>query len=271
MQILALILVFFWNRIFIVIHSGEAGVLWNRFAGTQVGRVYGEGLHIVSPLDRMSVYEIRRQVAFHPLDVLSVDGLTLHLDLAIRYRPEPDLLGMLQERIGPDYLVRVVIPQTESALRKALGNGTAVQIYTDEDGLLSRAITHAREEAGSNFVELEDIMVRRIRLPETVRAAIEDKLTQQQLLKSYRFRLRTAEQEAQRQRIEAEGIRDYQRIVGETLSDRLLTYQGIEATRQIAGSPNEKTVVIGAGEVGVPLVVGADAARALGQTGVPGH
>jgi prohibitin 1 len=269
-QILSLILVFFWNRIFIVIHSGEAGVLWNRFAGTQVGRVYGEGLHIVSPLDRMTVYEVRTQVALQPLDVLSIDGLTLHLDLAIRYRPEVDLLGMLQARIGPDYLVRVVIPQTESVLRKTLGKATALQIYADENGLLTRALSRAREEAGGNFVELEDIMVRRIRLPETVRTAIEDKIAQQQLLQSYRFRLRTAEQEAERQRIEAGGVRDYQRIVGETLTDRLLTYQGIAATRQIAESQNPKTVVVGAGETSVPIIVGAEGMRALGRSAVPG-
>ena len=269
--ILALILVVFWRRIFIVIHSGEAGVLWSRFAGTQIGRVYGEGLHIVSPLDRMSVYEVRKQVAIHELDVLSIDGLSLHLDLAIRYRPEVDLLGMLQERIGPDYLVRVVIPQTESALRKALGNATALQIYTDDHGLLTRALTRARQEAGSNFVDLEDIVVRRIRLPETVRTAIEQKLTQQQLLESYRYRLRTAEQEAERQRIEAGGIRDYHQIIGETLTDRLLTYQGIVATRGIAASQNPKTVVVGAGEAAVPLLLGTEGARAFAAPAASGH
>lgn len=270
-QILALILVFFWDRIFIVIHSGEAGVLWSRFAGTQIGRVYGEGLQIVSPLDRMYVYEVRKQVALHALDVLSIDGLSLHLDLAIRYRPEVDLLGMLHERIGPDYLVRVVIPQTESALRKALGNATALQIYTDDHGVLTRARTRARDEAGSNFVELEDVVVRRIRLPETVRTAIEQKLTQQQLLQSYRFRLGTAEQEAERRRIEAGGIRDYQQIVGETLTDRLLTYQGIAATREIAASQNPKTVVVGTAEAGVPLLLGTEGARALAQPAASGH
>jgi regulator of protease activity HflC (stomatin/prohibitin superfamily) len=263
-QLLALILVFFWDRIFIVIHSGEAGVLWNRFAGTQVDWVYGEGLHIISPLDRMSVYEVRKQVAVHQLDVLSVDGLRLHLDLAIRYRPAYDLLGMLQERIGPDYLIRVVIPQTESVLRKELGTASAEQIYTDDNGLLTRAMVQAMREAGRNFVELEDILIRRIQLPETVRTAIEQKLTQQQLLKSYRFRLQSAEQEAERLRIEAGGIHDYQRIVDETLTEQLLTHQGIMATRDIARSENAKTVVIGAGEVGVPIIIGGvDSTRAL--------
>jgi prohibitin 1 len=269
-QLLALVVVLFWNRIFIVIHAGEAGVLWNRFAGTQIGQVYGEGLHIISPLDRMYVYEVRKQVVLHQLDVLSVEGLRLQLDLAIRYRPVRDLLGMLQERIGPDYLARVAIPQTESVLRKELGNATAMQIYTDENGLLTRALVKATAEAGRSFVELEDIIIRRIQLPETVRTAIEQKLVQQQVLNSYRFRIQTAEQEAERQRIEAGGTRDYQKIVGETLTDRLLAHQGIMATREIAGSSNPKTVVIGLGNVSLPIILGGEAAtRALTQPSGP--
>ncbi len=269
-QLVALIVVLLWHRIFVVIHSGEAGVLWNRFAGTQIGRVYGEGLHLISPLDRRSVYEVRKQLAIHQLDVLSVEGLRLELDLAIRYRPARDLLGMLQERIGPDYLTRVVIPQTESVLRKELGNATAMQIYTDENGLLTRAMVKATEEVGRNFVELEDIIIRRIQLPETVRTAIEQKLVQQQVLNSYRFRIQTAEQEAERRRIEAAGIRDYQQIVGETLTDRLPTHQGITATREIAGSNNAKTVVIGVGEVSLPIILGGEALpRALTQPSAP--
>jgi prohibitin 1 len=150
-----------------------------------------------------------------------------------------------------------------SVLGNGLGRATAIQIYTDQNGLLTRTLVNAREEAGRNFVEIEDIVVRRIRLPETIRTAIEQKLTQRQLLQSYRFGIRTAEQEAERQRIDAAGIRDYRQIVGETLTERLLTHQGILATREIAGSQSSKTLVIGAGTASVPIVVGAETAKAL--------
>jgi regulator of protease activity HflC (stomatin/prohibitin superfamily) len=260
LQILLLVVVFFWDRIFIVIQAGEAGVLWSRFAGTQIDRVRGEGLNIISPLDRMTIYEVRKQVVEHSLAVLSVEGMHLQLDLAIRYRPERDLLGMLQERIGPDYLTRVVVPQTESVLRKQLGNATAEQIYTNDNGLLTRAMLQAMDEIGRNFVEVEDIIIRRIRLPETVRRAIEDKLVQQQVLESYVFRRDIAVQEAERRRIEASGIRDYQAIVDETLTDRLLAHQGIRATQEIAASQNPKTVVIGASQdLSVPIFLDRDA------------
>jgi regulator of protease activity HflC (stomatin/prohibitin superfamily) len=254
-QLLLLVVILFWDRIFIVIHSGEAGVLWNRFAGTQIGQVYTEGLHIISPLDKMAIYEVRKQVARQQLAVLSTEGLRLDLHLAIRYRPEYALLGVLHERIGPDYLTRVVVPQVESVLRKQLGVATAEQIYTNEDGLLTRAMLTAMEEAGRNFVDVEDIIIRRIELPDKVRDAIEQKLVQKQLLASYVFRRATATKEADRRRIEAAGIRDYQALVDETLSDNLLKHQGIMATDAVAASANPKTVVIGAGDDGVPIIL----------------
>ncbi len=259
LQLLLLVVVLFWDRIFIVIHPGEAGVHWSRFTGTQIDRVRDEGLNIISPLDEMTIYEVRKQLVAHSLTVLSVEGMRLQLDLAIRYRPERDLLGKLHQRVGPDYLTRVVIPQTESVLRKQLGNATAEQIYTNQNGLLTRAMLQAMNEIGRNFVEVEDIIIRRIQLPEAVRTAIEDKLVQQQVLLSYVFRRGIAVNEAERRRIEAGGIRDYQAIVDETLSERLLAHRGIRATQELAESDNPKTVVIGAGQdIALPIFLGAE-------------
>jgi len=270
LQILLFVLVLFWDRIFHVIQPGEAGVLWNRFSGTQIDRVRDDGLNIISPLDRLTIYEVRKQVVEHSLDVLSVEGMRLELKLAIRYRPERDLLGKLHQRVGPDYLTRVVIPQTESVLRKQLGNATAEQIYTNEGGLLTRAMLQAMDEIGRNFVEVEDIIIRRIQLPETVRRAIENKLVQQQLLLSYVFRRGIAVQEAERVRIEATGIRDYQGLVDETLTERLLAHKGITATRELATSENPKTVVIGAGQdISVPIFLGAEPAASPTSPSTP--
>jgi prohibitin 1 len=257
--ILVLVVILFWQRIFILIEPGEAGVLWSRFSGTQIDRVRGEGLNVISPLDRMTIYEVRKQVVEHSLAVLSLEGMRLQLDLAIRYRPERDLLGKLHQRIGPNYLTRVVIPQTESVLRKQLGNALAEHIYTNKGGLLTRAMLEAMAEIGRNFVEVEDIIIRRIRLPERVRVAIEEKVVQEQILLSYVFRREIAVLEADRRRIEAAGIRDYQGIVDETLSEKLLVQQGIRDTNELAESQNSKTVVIGAGQgIAVPIFLGGE-------------
>lgn len=255
MLVSTLLVVVFWYRIIILISPGHAGVLFRLFSGTQIDYVYPEGLHIINPLNTMYIYELRKQVALHEFDVLTAKGMTVHLSLAIRFQPELELLGMLHQRIGEDYLNRVIIPQTESVLRKELGNYTAEDIYTNKEGLLTKAILSALDEVGRNFVQVEDIIIRGLSLPPKIKDAIEDKLSQEQFLKSYEFRVQTAAKEAERLRIEAGGIRDYHDIIDKSLTEKILTHQGIDATRELAKSNNAKIVVIGAGTNGLPLIL----------------
>jgi regulator of protease activity HflC (stomatin/prohibitin superfamily) len=164
---------------------------------------------------------------------------------------------MLHQLIGPDYLKRVIIPQTESVMRKQLGKYTAEEIYTNKEGLLTNAILLALDEVGRNFVKVEDIIIRSIQLPEKIKVAIEDKLTQEELLKSYEFRTRTAKEEAERLRIEGEGLHQYHAIIDKSLNERVLQHQGILATRELAKSDNAKVIVIGGGKNGLPLILNA--------------
>jgi regulator of protease activity HflC (stomatin/prohibitin superfamily) len=257
--IIALITVFLWHRIVITVHVGEAGVLFRRFSGTEIDKIYPEGLHIISPLDIMTIYETRKQIALHEFDVLSVKGLLIHLAIAIRYRPDYDLLGLLHQRIGPDYLQRVILPQIESVMRKQLGTYNANQIYTNEDGLLTNVILLALDEVGRNYVDVEDVIIRSLTLPKDIVRAIEDKLTQQEYLRSYEFRLKTASKEAERKVMEARGINKYQSIIGESLTQEMLAFEGIKATKELAKSQNAKIVVIGSGKNGLPLILGDQA------------
>lgn len=247
MLLCAIVAAIFWKRVFIVVRAGEAGVYWNRFTGTRIDLVFDEGLHILNPLNRLYVYEVRKQLAYHELDVLSSEGLRIRLYLAIRFNPEYALLGMLHERIGPDYLTRVVVPQTESVLRKQLGVATAEQIYTNKDDLLTRAVLRTMEEVGRNFVEIEDVIIRRIKLPQAVKDAIEDKISQQELMRSYEFRNQTAELEAQRRRIEGIGLRDAQAIIAASLTDPLLIHESHVATMAIAEAETRTTLIMGGG------------------------
>ncbi|CAA6828334.1 MAG: SPFH domain, Band 7 family protein [uncultured Thiotrichaceae bacterium] len=258
--ITALITTFFWQRIVITVESGQAAILFKRFSGTEIDRVYEEGLHIFSPLDDVYIYEVRKQVALHDFDVISNKGLTVHLSMAIRYRPEYDLLGILHQSIGPDYLQRVILPQIESVMRKQLGSYTAEQIYTNEAGLLTKAILTALDEVGRNYVEVEDIIIRSIILPKQMVTAIENKLKQQEHMKSYEFRMQTAEKEAERLEIEAKGIQTYHSIISESLSEPTLRLKGIEATNALAKSNNAKVVIIGSGKDGLPIILNTDTA-----------
>lgn len=256
--ITVLIFVFFWNRIVITIQSGEAAILFKRFSGTEIDKVYEEGLHIFSPLDTVYIYEMRKQIALHDFDVISNKGLTIHLSLAIRYYPEYELLGILHQRVGPNYLERVILPQIESVMRKQLGSYTAEQIYTNEAGLLTNAILVALDEVGRNYVEVEDIIIRSIELPPQIVAAIEEKLQQEEFMKSYEFRKQTAEKEAERLKIEAGGIQEYNKIINDSLTDSILLHKGIDATKELATSANAKVVIIGSGKNGLPIILNTD-------------
>lgn len=269
--VLSLVFTFFWQSIVITIESGQAGVLFRRFSGTEIDKIYEEGLHLFSPLDKLYIYEVRNQIALHDFDVISNKGLSVHLSLAIRYRPEYDLLGILHQRIGPDYLQRVIVPQIESVMRKQLGNYTAEQIYTNEAGLLTNAILTALDEVGRNYVEVEDIIIRSITLPEQIVTAIEDKLKQEEFMKSYEFRMQTAQKEAERLKIEATGIQAYHETIGKSLSEATLQLKGIEATQELAKSTNAKVVIIGSGKDGLPIILNTDSDPASSTEKTPGE
>lgn len=244
----------------ITVESGHAAVLFRRFSGTEIDKIYEEGLHIFNPLDQVYIYEIRNQIALHSFDVISIKGLTIHLSLAIRYRPEISLLGILHQKIGPDYLQRVIVPQIESVMRKELGSYTAEQIYTNEAGLLTNTILTALDEVGRNYVKVEDIIIRSIKLPDEIVKAIESKLKQEELMKSYEFRMQTAEKEAKRLKIEAGGISNYHKIINTSLTPSTLQLKGIEATKELAESNNAKVVIIGSGKDGLPIILNTDTA-----------
>jgi regulator of protease activity HflC (stomatin/prohibitin superfamily) len=256
--ILITLLVILWNRVIIIINPGYNGVLFHIFSGTEVDYVYTEGLNIINPLNTMYIYETRKQVALHEFNILSNKGLTITLSLAIRYQPEVEVLGLLHQRIGPDYLNRVIIPQIESVMRKQLGNYDAEDIYTNKEGLLTNAILLALDEVGRNYVKVEDIIIRSISMPDKIKAAIEDKLSQEELAKSYDYRLQVAQKEAERLGIEAKGIHEYHATIDQSMSQENLKYEGIQATKELAKSQNAKIIVVGSGKDGLPLILNTE-------------
>jgi len=254
-----LIILVLWQRTVIRVGAGEGGVLYRVFlGGTVTERVYTEGLHLIWPFNEMTIYDTRVQIVHHEFDVLTNRGLPVHLALAVRFRPIFELLGVLHQNVGPDYADKIILPQIESVLRKGLGNHTPEEIYTNKDYLLNRLIAQAIEEIGQKFVVVDDIIIRSVTLPTDVKAAIEDKLVEEQKFLTYTFRLKTEEQEAQRKRIESGGIRDYAKTLSEGMNENVLKWKGIEATKELAASENAKIVVIGSGKDGLPLILNTE-------------
>jgi len=254
--LLLFFIVYFWPRIFITVHAGQSGVLYKRFfGGTVVDRVYGEGFHIIFPWNIMTVYDVRYQVAPHQMEVLTNKGLKVGVTMSIRYRPETEILGVLHQVVGPDYLKKIVIPEVEAVLRTVLGRYDAEEIYTTQKGVIQQVVNEALEQVSQRFVKIDDVVITAVELPPKIRAAIEAKLEEQQLAEAYVFKLEREKSEAERKRIEASGIRDYNRMIEASLSEKVLKWKGVEATRELAQSPNAKIVVIGGGKDGLPVIL----------------
>jgi regulator of protease activity HflC (stomatin/prohibitin superfamily) len=257
--VLAFLFVYFFNRMVISIHPGELGVLWRRLGGgTVVHTVYREGLHIILPINRMYIYSVRKQRVADSIDVLTVDGLPVHVEYSARYSPNRDLLPLLHQRVGPDYVNVVVRPEVRSVIRTVFGQFKPEEIYTTQKAIQERVSLLSKIRMEARFVSLDDVPIERIALPKTISEAIEAKLAQQQLDAEYVYRLAVANKEAERKLIEARGVKGYNDLVARSLTPELLQWHGIVATEALAKSPNAKVVVVGSGKGGLPLILGKD-------------
>lgn len=252
-----LVLVILAHRILVVIKPGEAGVLYRMLSsGSVTDHIYAEGLHVLMPLNSMTIYDTRVQLVLHDFDVLTSSGLPVKLKIAVRFQPIYELLGVLHQQVGPNYVNKIILPQIESVLRRNLGQRTPEDIYTNKDGVLSKIITLALEEVGRKYILVDEIIIRSVELPESVTKSIETKLVNQQQALAYKYRLEAEGFEAERKVKEAMGIRDYQQIIASTMTDKTLQAQSIQAMLELSKSPNAKTVVLGNTKGGTPIILG---------------
>jgi regulator of protease activity HflC (stomatin/prohibitin superfamily) len=252
-----LFVVAFFPRIVISIRPGELGVVWRLLGGgTQIDTVYREGIHFVLPFNRMYIYNVRKQQFTDQINVLTVDGLTLTVRYSVRYFLEKDTLPMLHRHVGPDYVNVVVRPEVRSVMRSIFGQFKPEEIYTTQKAIEERISIISKVHLEARFVALDDVPIESITLPRRISDAIETKLAQQQVDQEYAYRISIANKEAERKRIEAAGIGAYNDRVRRSLSPELLSWHGIQATKELAASPNAKVVVVGAGKSGLPIIMG---------------
>ena len=243
----------------VTIGSGEAGVLYKTFGDGVVTDKppLGEGFHLVAPWNRVYVYEVRRQEIFEKMKVLSSNGLDIQLDASAWYQPNYNDLGKLHQEIGENYLQRIILPTIRSAARSVVGRYTPEQLYSSKrDAIQQEIFEETKKIVDEQYIVLDEILVRDVTLPPTIKEAIERKLKQEQESLEYEFRLVTAQKEAERQRIEAQGKADANRILSASLTDKILQDKGIEATLKLSESPNSKVVVVGSSGDGLPLILG---------------
>jgi regulator of protease activity HflC (stomatin/prohibitin superfamily) len=256
MFILALLsLLFLAPSMLVSVDSGHAGVLYHLFwKGTETDVVYGEGLHVILPWDSMTIYDVRLQHVEPKFSIIASNGLSIGVSVSVRFRPKIELLGVIHKTVGPDYVPKIIVPEVQALVRDVFGHYSPDELYTTKRSVVQQILQSALDEVGEKYIELDDLLLKEIILPATIKGAIEAKLMEEQRSLEMQFRIDRETLEAKRKLIEANGLREYDRILAETLSDGVLQYKGIEATLELARSDNSKIVVIG-GRDGLPMIL----------------
>ena len=244
----------------VTIEPGEKGVIFKPFSGgLDKDNIYGQGFHLVAPWNRMIVYDVKLHEDMATMEVLSKNGLTIKMEVSYWFKPNEADIPLLHDELGPEYLSKVVVPSVRSAAREVIGKYLPEELYSTKREVIEGEI-YARtpELVGSKHILIDKVLIPEVSLPRSLQEAIEKKLKQEQLSLEYEFKITAAKKEAERMMIEAEGKAKANNIISSSLTDRILKEKGIEATLRLAESPNSKVVVVGAGNDGLPLILGGD-------------
>lgn len=244
-------------QVFTVIPAGSVGVV--DFLGSVSDNTLKAGVNIVNPLANIVKFTIKTQEFKETMVVPSKEGLSVQLEISLLYHLNPDNASRIYKTVGENYMEIILVPQFRSVVRGITARFEAKALYTAEREVLGKEM----EKELSKLVEprgitIESAPLRQMVLPEGLSASIEEKLKAEQESQRMEFILKKETQEADRKRIEAKGIADFQAIVSRGISEQLLKWKGIEATEKLANSSNSKIVVIGSGKSGLPLILGND-------------
>ncbi|MBD3402556.1 prohibitin family protein [candidate division GN15 bacterium] len=240
--------------------SGHRGVFFSKFGdGTEMGKIYPEGFNWHMPWNSMLVYKIQLQERLETLTVLSSDGASIRMEVSILYRPMMSKIDSLQVTIGPDYYDVKVAPTVRGIARGVAGRYKPEEIYSTKREELANSIRDTLiSQMEANFIEIENILIRDVQIPAKISEAINFKLTADQEAQKMQFTIEKEKLEAERKRIEAKGISDFQQIVSAGITPSLLKWKGIEATMKIAESPNTKIIVVGNDAGSLPIILSGE-------------
>ena len=239
------------------VNTGHVGVV--TLFGRVTGRTLPEGMNIVNPMARVPELSVKTQEIKERAAVPSKEGLIMGLEASVLYHLQPERAAQVYQQIGTTYADVLLIPNFRSAIRAVTATNTASALYSDSREDIARQIlTELRNQVQPRGVVVENVLLRDLQLPETLKRAIEAKQQAQQEAQRMEFVLQRERQEAERKRVEAAGIKDFQDIVAQGISDKLLEWKGIEATIELSRSANTKVIVVGNPKSGLPLIYAAD-------------
>lgn len=253
-----IILIMMGSSMFYTINPGERAVIFRKFSdGLDKNHILEPGFEVIAPWNELHKYNVLETQKEETMDVLDKSGLSISVDVSVRYHPVYSRIGYLHETFGQDYSNQLVIPEVRSSVRKVMGRYTAEEIYsTKRNQVESEIINETKEVLQANSIEMRALLIRSINLPAEIKQAIENKLKQEQEALAYQFILDKEKSEAERKRIAAEGESKANNIINNSLTDKLLKMRGIEATIELSNSQNSKVIVIGSSKDGLPLILG---------------
>ncbi len=276
LMVATLVAVVLYPHMVITVPSGQVGVLWKRFGGGTVldpRLLKNEGFNLILPWNVVFLYDLRLQSFIESYNAISSDGVSLTATVNVRFRLQRDAVPVLHQAIGPNYKQVLVQPGIGSLTREVIAQYNAEQVYSTarqeiqdkirnlvEDRLSEKMMEHEGEESYRvsmrEIIILYDVLVAGIELPAAIVAAINRKTEQYYIAEEYKFRVEREKRESERKKIEGEGIRDFQQIVSQGISESYLRWRGIEATLQLSQSTNSKVVIIGSSKDGLPIILG---------------
>ena len=243
-----------FGQMITVVPAGNVGVV--DFFGTVSQTTLKAGINIINPLARVIKFSVKTEELKETMDVPSKEGLTVQLEISALFHLNPEKAAEVYKSVGENYIQVLLVPQVRSVSRGVTAGYDARALYTSEREVLAQMIMADLEKlVAPRGITIEATPLRRIGLPAGLTASIEEKLRAEQESQRMQFVLTKEKQEAERKRIEAQGISDFQNIVTRGISEPLLRWKGIEATEKIAASPNAKVIIIGAGKDGLPLIL----------------
>lgn len=251
----AIVILFLIGNPLTVIPAGHVGV--KDLFGRVSPNVLHPGVRVVLPFTRVIKMSIKTQELKETAEVPSKEGLIMDLEVSLLHRLDSAKAPEVYRTVGADYTSVIVEPQIRSAIREITASYDAKALYSSEREKIAQEIYELFSKMSSaRGIVAESVLLRKIGLPEVVANAIQEKLRREQEAEQMKFVLQKEQQEAERKRIEAKGVADFQTIVAVGLSEQYLRWKGIEATEKLAQSPNSKVVVIGSGKDGLPIILG---------------
>jgi regulator of protease activity HflC (stomatin/prohibitin superfamily) len=290
---LLLITIVLWPYVVVSVPTGQVGVLWYRLIGfdpycmclvrgtvLDPREIREEGLHLIMPWNKLYLYDLRLESTTQTYNAISKDGVSMSVQVNVRYQLQHNSVAVLHKFIGPNYFATVISPEIGSQTRQIISQYTAEKVYTSREAIQDEIHDAGQKALGVSLnklvqpeameqpdpkhyneflqsaIQLLDTLVLGIELPPAIVAAINRQTEQYYQIQEYKFRVEREAQESKRKQIEANGIAAFQRTVSQGISESYLRWRGIEATLALAQSPNAKIVIFGTNKDGLPLILG---------------